>query len=134
MKNNTGEIITKLVIELMEIGVALRNIHIIGHSLGAQVAGFIGQTTFNRTGQKIHRITGLDPAGPVFVSRPPSRRLSADDADIVVVVHTDGGAFGYYLACGTIDFYVNGGIPIQPGCDSNGTLLNAYRKNHIDIS
>lgn len=112
----------------------LRNIHIMGHSLGAQVAGFIGQTTLDRIGRKIHRITGLDPAGPVFATLPTSQRLSKDDADIVVVVHSDGGALGLYRTSGTIDFYPNGGMPIQPGCILTGSLFNAFRKNSFGIN
>lgn len=97
-------------------GVSPNNIHVIGHSLGGQVAGIAGQEIFSQTGKKVRRITGLDPAAPSFVGEPASNRLSPDDAKIVTVIHTDGGVFGYLSVCGTIDFFPNGGKPPQPGC------------------
>lgn len=53
--------------------------------------------------------------GPLFSTRPLTKRLNKDDADVVEVLHTDGGTFGFKDACGTIDFFANGGSS-QPGC------------------
>lgn len=64
----------------------------------------------------VGRITGLDPALPLFSLVDEEDRLSKDDADLVVAVHTDGGFAGFMDAVGDIDFYPNGGTPIQPGC------------------
>lgn len=64
---------------------------------------------------KLPRIIALDPAGPLFVARPIDKRLNATDAEIVEVVHSNGGTFGFSKACGTIDFFANGGSS-QPGC------------------
>ncbi|XP_018336722.1 lipase member I [Agrilus planipennis] len=96
----------------------LDNIHLIGHSLGAHVAGFAGKEVEKQTGNKIGRITGLDPAGPYFEHplKNPADRLSNNDAKLVDVIHTDGGFFGAINPMGTIDFYVNGGVRPQPGC------------------
>lgn len=60
----------------------------------------------------------MDPAGPLFntVWDNANSRLSSTDADLVVVVHTDGGVSGYYQPLGDIDFYPNGGVNPQPGC------------------
>lgn len=88
----------------------------IGHSLGGQIAGFVGKTVQNLTGSSVARITGLDPAGPLFLPSDPEGRLADTDADLVVVLHTDGLVYGYYYVVGDIDFYANGGTSPQPGC------------------
>lgn len=88
---------------------------LVGHSLGGQVCGFAGTRVQKKTGMKLPRIIALDPAGPLFNGRPAQFRLDGGDARVVSVIHTDGGTFGFYAACGTIDFFPNGGST-QPGC------------------
>ncbi|MEQ2158209.1 hypothetical protein GOODEAATRI_009878, partial [Goodea atripinnis] len=88
-----------------EEGASLSSIHLIGVSLGAHLAGFVG-ANLNGT---IGRITGLDPAGPMFTSATPEERLDPSDAMFVDVLHTDMNSHGH------IDFYANGGSD-QPGC------------------
>lgn len=97
-------------------GASLDNFHVIGHSLGGQVAGFAGKAVQNLTGSSVRRITGLDPAGPFFFPSDPEGRLASTDAGLVVALHTDGLAFGYYPRIGGVDFYANSGISPQPGC------------------
>ncbi|XP_060529037.1 pancreatic triacylglycerol lipase-like [Cylas formicarius] len=103
---------------IIDTNLSPENIHLIGHSLGSHVAGFAGKTVFEKTGEKLQRISGLDPAGPFF--RDPSisanDRLDKTDAVIVDVIHTDAGFYGYEKSLGTLDIYVNGGMRIQPGC------------------
>lgn len=67
------------------------------------------------TKEKLPRIIGLDPAGPFFSTRPSHERLNKTDADVVHIIHTDGGTFGFKPPFGTMDFFPNGGT-FQPGC------------------
>lgn len=90
----------------------LDDIHVIGFSLGAQMAGMISQHM--RAG-KLRHVTGLDPAKPLFVFANDAKRLSKMDADFVDVIHTDVLQRGMLQPVGHADFYVNGGIE-QPGC------------------
>uniref|UniRef100_UPI00398EB6C8 lipase member H n=1 Tax=Pristiophorus japonicus TaxID=55135 RepID=UPI00398EB6C8 len=90
---------------------SLELIHMIGVSLGAHISGFVG----SRFHGKIGRITGLDPAGPLFTGKAEDDRLDPSDAQFVDVLHTDIDALGYREYLGHIDFYANGGTD-QPGC------------------
>ncbi|NXN23139.1 LIPR3 protein, partial [Nycticryphes semicollaris] len=99
-----------------DYGYSPANIHFIGHSLGAHAAGEAG-----RRKPGIGRITGLDPAGPLFQYTPTMVRLDPSDAKFVDVIHTHAGhlffdfAPGILQTCGHLDFYPNGGKKM-PGC------------------
>ncbi|KAI8434352.1 hypothetical protein MSG28_012417 [Choristoneura fumiferana] len=84
-------------------------------SLGAHLVGNAGR----ELGGQVIRVTGLDPAGPLWnYSRD---RIGPSDGGYVECIHTDGGAVGG-LGIGTAicdaDFFPNGGIS-QPGCVTN---------------
>ncbi|KAL1416693.1 hypothetical protein MTO96_027590 [Rhipicephalus appendiculatus] len=65
------------------------DVHVIGFSLGAHVAGFCGRHFLMHTSKRIGRITALDPAGPLFQGTNVS--VSRGDADFVDVIHTNMG-------------------------------------------
>ncbi|CAM4741836.1 unnamed protein product [Rotaria magnacalcarata] len=98
--------------------------HIIGHSLGAQTAGYAGARV-----PGLGRITGLDPAGPYFENTDPVVRLDPTDALFVDVIHTDGAhnlllGLGARQRMGHVDFYPNGGLD-QPKCSKTaGKIWN----------
>lgn len=107
---------------LGEAGVDPRRIRLIGHSLGAHLAGFIGKNTKSKVG----RIYGLDPAGPCFGTitgplYPASKRLAPTDALEVITLHTNTALLGIEKPLGKYSVYVEGGS-VQPGCKGGGVL------------
>ncbi|XP_056148006.1 inactive pancreatic lipase-related protein 1-like [Lampris incognitus] len=117
--------------------------HIIGHCLGAHIAGEVGGKISG-----LARITGLDPTEPYFQGCDARIRLDRGDASFVDVIHTDGLPFNTNLglgmseAIGHVDFYPNGG-DLMPGCSKNkgsgsdldaiweGTKKNFDPCNHV---
>ena len=81
------------------------NVHVVGYSLGAHLAGFIGKNT--QYGQ-IEIIVGLDPAGAFFDANNPTTRLATTDAIYVEIIHTNGGGLGIGSPIGHADFLPNG--------------------------
>ncbi|XP_076847508.1 lipoprotein lipase [Brachyhypopomus gauderio] len=118
-----GMDVAKFINWLESLGYPLEKLHVLGYSLGAHVAGIAG----NLSGNKVNRITGLDPAGPTFEHADRPRRLSNDDAEFVDVLHTNTRgtpdlSIGIQRPVGHVDIYPNGGT-FQPGC----SLQNAMR-------
>ncbi|XP_034137210.1 lipase member H isoform X2 [Drosophila guanche] len=97
---------------LLRHSIAAAAVHVVGHSLGAHIAGRIGHY-FNGT---LGRVTGLDPALPLFTQRSGDS-LRSNAAQFVDVIHTDYPLFGDLRPRGTVDFYPNFGFAPQPGCE-----------------
>ncbi|KAH1014526.1 lipase member H-A [Dendroctonus ponderosae] len=113
---DVSKIITKLLVNLYRnYQVDRERFLLVGHSLGGQICGFVGKLFKKETSETLPRLIALDPAGPLFSTRPEDKRLNKNDARVVEVIHTDGGTFGFRNSCGTIDFFANGGSS-QPGC------------------
>lgn len=96
------------------------NIHVIGHSLGAHVAGFLAKRVHNMGLGKLKRVTGLDPAEPFFDLAGPDDRIDKSDAEFVDIIHTNSGmlwngCLSMKRPIGHMDFYPAGGQH-QPGC------------------
>jgi len=109
-----GALIAELLDNLQRAGhlVDYSRLTIIGHSLGAHIAGFAGKrATFGR----VNTIIGLDPAGPLFSVANPNNRLASGDALYVEIIHTDISQLGIGDPIGDVDFYPNGGTNM-PGC------------------
>lgn len=89
--------------------------HCIGHSLGAHACGVAGKTSQN-AGDLAGRVTGMDPALPLYGSNNTDETLAPQDAGYVDVIHTCGGWLGFQAPLGQADYYPNDGVANQPGC------------------
>lgn len=93
----------------IQTGAISSDLHLIGFSLGAHLVGIAGRSL----NMKAARITGLDPAGPLWNLNPD--RLRNTDAVYVEAIHTNRRFFGTIRNVGNTDFSPNGGYT-QPGC------------------
>lgn len=124
-----------LLLKLVEKGSNPRNMHLIGFSLGAHVAGTASEI-LKEKGYLLGRITGLDAAGPLFRNnyfKEKHKKLDRSDAELVDVIHTDSSpyltdGFGLWEPIGHVDFYPNGGQE-QPGCTD---LKNSIVITHLE--
>ncbi|RLU26914.1 hypothetical protein DMN91_000713 [Ooceraea biroi] len=105
-----GRLFAQSIRLLVNSGLDVSKLYILGHSLGAHLAGFVGKCN----DFIIPRITGLDPANPFFYW--PGCYLTPKDAAWVDTIHTDMGVYGTPLSMGTAQYYVNRGTRPQPGC------------------
>ncbi|XP_018330869.1 pancreatic triacylglycerol lipase-like [Agrilus planipennis] len=109
-----GRLLGEFIGELQNnLGLDASQFLLVGHSLGAHVAGCAGAAANGNVGV----IVGLDPAGPGFLSSVTNNRLDPTDAQFVQAIHTHTALFGYSRNLGTVDIRPNGGRS-QPGCDS----------------
>ncbi|KFD55146.1 hypothetical protein M513_04064 [Trichuris suis] len=116
-----GAMVAALVTDVLNsTSYTMKDITLVGFSLGCHVCGFAGKKLRE---PKLSRIVALDPAGPLFSGHGPKVRLAPTDADFVQCIHTDGkgfmnGGLGTMQPMGHVDFYANGG-KVQLGCPRN---------------
>nr|AIY34737.1 lipase 8 [Lygus lineolaris] len=111
---NVGKTVAAFIEKITkELQVSLSDLQLVGHSLGAHIVGVSGYTFQN---PKIGTVTGLDPAGPLFWTTQNDGMITEESGEFVVILHTCAGLLGTSKVLGHVDFYANGGIPIQPGC------------------
>ncbi|XP_067213841.1 pancreatic triacylglycerol lipase-like [Linepithema humile] len=135
-----GRQLALILLDTVNLGINVIDIHVIGFSLGAHVAGCASEV-LKRKNLLLGRITGLDPASPFFrhhLFREKSRKLDTSDAHLVDVIHTDGSpdfadGFGLLKPIGHIDFFPNGGRE-QPGCTDvkNSVVVSHLNEELLD--
>ena len=112
-----GKFIAEFIKGLVARKVDYEDITVVGHSLGGQIAGYVGAALDGKLGT----IFGLDPAGPSFthpILHGPSERLDSSDAKFVQVIFTTKGLMGSSVDCGHQNFFPNRGKFLQPGCET----------------
>ncbi|EDW75824.2 uncharacterized protein Dwil_GK14991 [Drosophila willistoni] len=81
------------------------DVYVIGHSLGAQIAGSAGKQI---KPYRFNTIFALDPAGPKFREQSDDYRIDASDAHYVESIQTSV-TFGFEQPVGHATFYPNYG-------------------------
>ncbi|GFR04093.1 inactive pancreatic lipase-related protein 1 [Trichonephila clavata] len=102
------------------LGASPEGFHLIGHGLGAHIAGYAGERLHN-----LGRITGLDPGAAYFRNAPDIVKLNPTDALFVDVIHSSPGRT-FLEGLGTIEDI--GHVNFSPGrpskCFPQKTLSN----------
>ncbi|KAK7866881.1 hypothetical protein R5R35_006043 [Gryllus longicercus] len=136
-----GRQLALLLFDILTLGSPEAKIHLVGFSLGAHIAA-CASYILQKRGVKVGRITGLDPASPIYKSTrllEAHRKLDKDDAHFVDVIHTDGSpvwtnGFGLLQPLGHVDFYPNGGEE-QAGCnDGRASLVVSHFEGTVNSS
>ncbi|KAK9507394.1 hypothetical protein O3M35_007259 [Rhynocoris fuscipes] len=122
---DVGKIGSQLIDFLIENGAKTTDFHVIGLSLGAHIAGFVG---YNVKSGKIARVTALDAPTIGFIIVGKHGRVDKDDAEFVDCIHTCSGTASFMEHMCHADFYPNGGKSPQPGC---GTGVTAMGCSHV---
>jgi hypothetical protein len=78
-----SNVLTRALIEMNKSGLDFSKLHLVAHSLGAQLSSLVARGIQRKTNQMIKRITGLDPALPLFYPGIIAGHLSAIDAKLV---------------------------------------------------
>ncbi|KAH8303191.1 hypothetical protein KR059_003108 [Drosophila kikkawai] len=115
----TGAKIGKWIVQMVnELDMPFETIHLIGQNVGAHVAGAAAQEFTRLTGQKLRRVTGLDPSNIVAKSRNTLTGLARGDAEFVDAIHTSVYGMGTPIRSGDVDFYPNGPSTGVPGASN----------------
>lgn len=109
-----GRFLAEFLVQLSN-HVDMKNVHLIGHSLGAQISGEAGRQYQEKMDKLLPRITALDPALPCFNEGETLNGVGRGDAWFVDVIHTNNGVLGQRAPIGDADFYPNGVVILQPG-------------------
>ncbi|XP_017765759.1 PREDICTED: pancreatic triacylglycerol lipase-like [Eufriesea mexicana] len=109
-----GKFAAKMISFLESQGMDENKLTIVGHSLGAHVAGLAS----NYAARKANYVVGLDPAQPNFSGKSSDARFSRGQGKFVEAIHSDAGVLGMNNALADADFWPDGGH-VQSGCKVN---------------
>ncbi|EDW50704.1 GM13844 [Drosophila sechellia] len=115
-----GYFVYKLVRALKDAGIAVQDITLAGHSVGANIAALGAQLFAKENKQLVGQLLAIDPA---TMCRTTDILVKQSVASRVVVLHGEGDVFGVRVPLGHIDIYPNGigyfpRRKLQPGCES----------------
>ncbi|XP_012528565.1 phospholipase A1 [Monomorium pharaonis] len=106
-------------------GVPLRNVTLMGHSLGAHISSFAAKYfTHSNNYDSIPLLIGTDPASPLFELRGCKDKFCKSDAKRVIALHTS--LLGLQISLGHLDLWFNGGVS-QPAC--GGDIIGSLNVN-----
>lgn len=94
---------SETILDWVDEGLDVEKFHVIGHSLGAQVAALIGRCIIRKSNgeTKLKRITALDPP-PLY---PLGARINEKDAECVDIIHTEQRYHSTPKSMGTLNFW-----------------------------
>ncbi|CAH1990973.1 unnamed protein product [Acanthoscelides obtectus] len=132
-----GKYIATVMVQIVDtLGADPDDFHIIGHSLGAHIAGYAGDFFKDMHRERIGRITGLDPAKPYFTVVSFLKALIKGDAEFVVVVHSCiDNVLGTDRVLGDVDIFVNGGsCSSHPQCEGRGLIGTPTCAHYVPVA
>lgn len=94
---------SETILDWVDEGLNVDTFHVIGHSLGAQIAALIGRNVHRKSeGEtKLKRITALDPP-PLY---PLGARINEKDAECIDIIHTEQRFHSTPKSPNTINFW-----------------------------
>ncbi|XP_034489471.1 phospholipase A1 [Drosophila innubila] len=127
---NTDEIGLYLAKALLKLNrrYVTNNVHLVGHSLGAQIAGAAGRYFKELSGSMLPRVTGLDPANPCFYDGNALNGAGSGDAKYVDLIISNPGVLGTSEDAGDGNFFVEGLVPIKSGCRGLAAITCSHQR------
>lgn len=102
---------------LADNGFVATNIHLVAHSIGGHIAGNIANTYTEKTGNKIRRLTAIDPSAPCFKDAlEQDKPIKSGATEYVEVLHCTNTEIGTDTINGDTDYFFNWDHEVQPGC------------------
>lgn len=118
-----AEVFARCLLELLETGYAISKVNLVAFSLGAKSIAPLVSRIIKRESNGdyfVPRIVALDP-GVVKKNEMYlvcHKKLSDEDAEFVMTIHTDCRNWGTRESHGHVNFWINGGCD-QPSCGNN---------------